>query len=230
MRLAFTVIDNKHIGIRIFYRYRTRMVNMSRLIKQITSSLKKRTLQDDGFTLFEVLVASMIALIIILFSVLGLSQVYNNEQSIDSRSKALNLANSVLAVATQSPYDKLATPPITATDGTKCGMSTASTFNGETKVYSGTAFAGLTNCATTQYSGVGITYSVQTYVTYVRSSNFDYPSVNYFNGSPKRVTVVVTWAEKSDQDTGVAQTQTISSYKIYMPNIESEIPDFVKAG
>lgn len=81
------------------------------LIKSKLSRLARtKQHQEDGLSLVELLVAITILAIVVLFSSTAFINSFRTTATMENRSKALQIANDVVAVAEQSPYRQLYTP------------------------------------------------------------------------------------------------------------------------
>ncbi len=63
--------------------------------------------EEDGFTIVEIMVAAIIVAMVLLFSAAGITSAVKTTTTLEARSKATNLAASVIAIAQQTPYRQL---------------------------------------------------------------------------------------------------------------------------
>jgi len=196
------------------------------MLKITLLKIKKLHTDESGIALAEAIVAAAIILLILVATAGGLTASFGATSSTQNRATATQLVNKQIAIAQQSPYVQLGVPaPSPTPDYTKvkCNPYTDASRTGEVKVVVASPpgyFPGLNYCETVKpNSNVGITYYVETQVTYV--TNFDGNAVVNTTISPirpKRVIVTVTWAESADS-TGKEKYSSYTGSWISVPTI-----------
>lgn len=201
------------------------------MLNKTKSYIREHSSAESGIALVEALIATIIILIVLVATAAGLSSSFGASSSSQNRNKATQLINSQIAIAKQAPYAKLglATPT-----GSTTGCNNWSTsYNGEQEVIITAPFKSLSYCQTKQYGGVGITFYIETQVTYVVDAGFNGSSENvaiigtHYN--PKRVTVTVRWNETADSS-GAAVTSSVKASWIQTPTISDCIPPGLNIG
>lgn len=165
--------------------------------------LEREPRKEEAFTIIEIMVAAVIVAMVLTFSAVVIASGVKTTAMFEARSKAQNLASSVISIAQQAPYRQLwvarsftpdAAHPessfISATNEQgKCSPSSVApptygvwATTGETGFYQRPdvyAPGGLTYCTSAQFgtaggSAVGTTYFTQTDVSYVTDPNAAY--------------------------------------------------------
>jgi hypothetical protein len=203
------------------------------MIKQYFDDLKKRRSDESGVALVEAMVAAIIILIVLVATAVGMTSSFSASTSSENRNKAMQMVNNEMAIAKQAPYAQLGiTAPTTNSQQAGCSPY-SSTFNGEAFNAISNPFSGLVYCQPEQYSNVGITFYVETQITWVQSNTYDGSSqpvnIDGLYYTPKRITVTVRWAESADS-AGNAITQNIAVSEIRTPNTTECIPPGLNSG
>jgi Tfp pilus assembly protein PilV len=200
------------------------------MLTTISEFLKKKTTSESGVALAEAMIAAVIILIVLVATALGITSSFSASTSSENLNKANQLINEQISVAKQATFSRLGLATPTSTVG--CSTYSA-VFNGENVATSSNPFPDISYCQEKQYSGVGITFYVETQVTYVQNGGYDSSSQNpVINGThynPKRVTVTVRWSEEADA-TGTAIVKSTKMSWIKTPSIVDCIPAGLNLG
>lgn len=197
------------------------------MLKIIYQRLRNRSREEDGMSLVEVIIAALILVLVLVFTAVGVTSAFGISSKTENRGKAIQMINEQIAVAKQASYAQLGlTTPASGDDVSGCAPF-ATTFNNEQQVIVPNKYPGLDYCSKKQYSNVGITFYIETDVTYIQDGSYDSASepVTTTNTGfvPKRVTVTVRWSESADENGNAVQSSTKMSW-VRTPSIMDCIP------
>lgn len=162
---------------------------------------------EDGFTLVEVLVSAVIILMILTFTAVGSSTVFDTQASNEARNRAVGIAQDRIARSQLVDFVDVGFPQeyhyMSQAEG---GYGNLSNYNDETLVVlpRGSTALGFFPYEETRVGQYEM--RVNTYVTQIKANSFD-GTVGSFTPTedlpPRRVTVVVQWDEKEETQTVV---------------------------
>lgn len=222
--LSFTISADVFIS---HYRYRKKEFTLflSKLVKHK---------EEQGLSLPEIMISAVIIVILLVASATAFSNAITVTSGSASRVQASQIAQSVLAVAEQAPYKKIAVTKPNSTypvPGECSSTPWRDTYNGVTVITQTTPYTGLEFCQVYPMTGTPGNYTTAVYVTAVNAGNYDGQSNStgtYQKFSPKRITVVVTWTD-SLRPGQSAEKITLTESIIKTPTVGDCIPPIISS-